>query len=34
MTELHAIGIATMLAADAELDVRPGLPAFVDGDLH
>ena len=34
MAEFHAVGIATVFAADAELDVGRGLAAFLDGDLH
>ena len=34
MAELHAVRIAAVFAADAELDVRPRLAAFLDGDLH
>src|SRR5258708_29463052 len=34
MAEFHAVGIATVLAADAELDVRARLPAFFHRNLH
>ena len=33
VAELHAVRIAAVFAADAELDVRAAAAAFVDGDL-
>src|ERR1043165_9925837 len=34
MAEFDAVGVATVFAADAELNVGPGALAFLDGDLH
>ncbi len=34
VTELHALRIAAVFAADAELDVRAGGAALLHGDLH
>ena len=34
MAELYADGVAAVFAADAELDVGPGFPPFLDRDLH
>ena len=34
MAEFHRVRITTVFAADAELDVRAGLAALGDGDLH
>src|SRR3990167_4615410 len=34
MAEGHGRGIAAMLAADAELDIRASLPAALDRQLH
>ena len=33
MAELHRVRVATVFAADAELDARAGLVALLDGDL-
>ena len=32
--EVHAVGVAAVLAADADLQVRLGGPALLDGDAH
>ena len=34
VAEQHRVGITTVLAADAELDIFPRLAAALDGDLH
>lgn len=34
MAEFYRIGVATVLAADAELDAGAGLTALIIGDLH
>ena len=34
MAELHGVGVAAVLAADAELDAGAGGVAFLDGHLH
>ena len=34
VAELHAVRVAAVFAADAELDVGAGAAAFFDGDLH
>jgi len=33
MTELHALRVATVFAADAQLDARAGLVALLGGNL-
>src|SRR5205823_9527714 len=34
LEEMNRRGIAAVLAADAQLDIRPGLPAFFDGGAN
>src|SRR5262245_17448459 len=34
VAELHARRVAAVLAADAQLELGPGLPALLRGDLH
>ena len=34
MTELHAVWVATVFAADTKFDAWAGSAAFLDGDFH
>ena len=34
MADLDRVRVAAVLAADADLELRPGLPALLDGDAH
>jgi hypothetical protein len=34
VAKFHAVGVAAVFAADAELDVGTALPSFVDDDLY